>query len=261
MLTTLRQHSSDQNQKSHNYETAIKAICLPALDQTYKFLLFRVATLPCKTLSHLLVSSNRHFLVIHTTTMGSTPVSRPRTPSKSSAHGVPAVPPIPVEEQQAPRSRRSSFSFLHRGKSIERLNSNRSVSGGKLSKKQNKEQELQRAREAAAIPMQPPKIPALLPQGQLQSFGGENGKSESRYAMSGQKGGFVRGRNNDLSRSNSHGVPIPPMPGSENSAYVDPYARTESMTNRGRYSYASSAVSTINSPRRVRRRKDPTPFK
>nr|AAL18019.2 Sep4a [Coccidioides posadasii]AAW68429.1 Sep4a [Coccidioides posadasii] len=32
------------------------------------------------------------------------------------------------------------------------------------------------------------------------------------------------------------------------------------MAHRGRYSYASSAVSTINSPRRVRRRKDPTPY-
>lgn len=45
------------------------------------------------------------------------------------------------------------------------------------------------------------------------------------------------------------------------SAPFDPYARTESMTHRGRYSYASSAISTLNSPRRVRRRKDPTPFK
>lgn len=44
-------------------------------------------------------------------------------------------------------------------------------------------------------------------------------------------------------------------------APFDPYARTESMTHRGRYSYASSAMSTLNSPRRVRRRKDPTPFK
>jgi hypothetical protein len=62
-------------------------------------------------------------------------------------------------------------------------------------------------------------------------------------------------------------VPVPPMPSSpsqqKNGEYVDPYARTESMTHRGRYSYASSAISTsgINSPRRVRRRKDPTPFK
>lgn len=52
-------------------------------------------------------------------------------------------------------------------------------------------------------------------------------------------------------------VPYPPLP----NGGFDPYARTESMTNRGRYSYASSAISTVNSPRRVRRRKDPTPFK
>jgi hypothetical protein len=54
---------------------------------------------------------------------------------------------------------------------------------------------------------------------------------------------------------------VPPTNGSRKGDWVDPYARTESMTHRGRYSYASSAVSTINSPRRVRRRKDPTPFK
>ncbi|KAF5529761.1 septin aspE [Fusarium subglutinans] len=51
-------------------------------------------------------------------------------------------------------------------------------------------------------------------------------------------------------------VPVPPLP----NGGFDPYARTESMTNRGRYSYASSAISTVNSPRRVRRRKDPTPL-
>lgn len=43
---------------------------------------------------------------------------------------------------------------------------------------------------------------------------------------------------------------------------VDPYEdRTHSITNRGRFSYASSHVNAVNSPRRVRRRKDPTPFK
>lgn len=55
--------------------------------------------------------------------------------------------------------------------------------------------------------------------------------------------------------------PVPAMPAGYAEAPVDPYARTESMTHRGRYSYASSAVSTLNSPRRVRRRKDPTPYK
>ncbi|SPQ19698.1 d6ca6414-1f57-4269-afd7-85c6dd07724c [Thermothielavioides terrestris] len=51
-------------------------------------------------------------------------------------------------------------------------------------------------------------------------------------------------------------VPPPPIP----NGGFDPYAHTGSMAHRGRYSYASSAISTINSPRRVRRRKDPTPF-
>jgi hypothetical protein len=55
--------------------------------------------------------------------------------------------------------------------------------------------------------------------------------------------------------------PVPPLPGSSEKEVIDPYARTESMTHRGRYSYANSTVSTLNSPRRVRRRKDPTPYK
>ncbi|KAL9114218.1 MAG: hypothetical protein Q9227_001640 [Pyrenula ochraceoflavens] len=55
-------------------------------------------------------------------------------------------------------------------------------------------------------------------------------------------------------------TPVPPVPGSPSGPENDPYARTESMTHRGRYSYASSAHSTVNNPRRVRRRKDPTPY-
>ena len=43
---------------------------------------------------------------------------------------------------------------------------------------------------------------------------------------------------------------------------TDSGQRGESMTNRGRYSYPSNGAPTsVNSPRRVRRRKDPTPFK
>lgn len=42
---------------------------------------------------------------------------------------------------------------------------------------------------------------------------------------------------------------------------IDPFASSQSMAHRSRYSYASSAFSTLNSPRRVRRRKDPIPFK
>lgn len=56
----------------------------------------------------------------------------------------------------------------------------------------------------------------------------------------------------------------PNMTGKVNGSkeYVGSMDRTESMTNRGRYSYASSmAPVNVSSPRRVRRRKDPTPFK
>jgi hypothetical protein len=56
----------------------------------------------------------------------------------------------------------------------------------------------------------------------------------------------------------------PARPSAVNGEYVadHPYGdRTESMTHRGRFSYASSSVNAVNSPRRVRRRRDPTPFK
>lgn len=141
----------------------------------------------------------------------------------------------------------------------------------KPSKKQQaiaREQELERRRQEASIPKSPPRLPDLY-NGQQQPtlpFGGGD-RPDSVAIISGHTG---NGRvSMDRNRSNGAVVapPLPPMPimtnGSRNGDWVDPYARTESMTHRGRYSYASSAISqgTINSPRRVRRRKDPTPFK
>lgn len=73
-------------------------------------------------------------------------------------------------------------------------------------------------------------------------------------------GGYVPGRKSTdsvIDRSANHYVKSSSVPFTE-----DPYAKEGSMAHRGRYSYASSAVSsTVPSPRRVRRRKDPTPFK
>ena len=140
----------------------------------------------------------------------------------------------------------------------------RSISGGKLTKRQQKDADLQQEREAAAIPKNAPRIPDLPSAPRLQTFGGENARSDDLPMGFNAVGSYTRGRalptgSLDMTRSNI--PPIPPMPGKGKGEYVDPYARTESMTHRGRYSYASSAVSTINSPRRVRRRKDPTPFK
>lgn len=176
------------------------------------------------------------------------------------------MPPIPQNDRgRQPAQRRPSFNFLRRGKSQERTGSVRSISGGKLTKRQYKEM-LEQQREANAIPNQPPKIPVLERTPQLQTFGGENAR-DSYEMVSSRSGGFSRPRqlpsgSVDMTRANvPYHVPIPPVPGSQDAGHVDPYARTESMTHRGRMSYASSAISSINSPRKVRRRKDPTPFK
>lgn len=160
--------------------------------------------------------------------------------------------------QEAPR-RRGSFSFLRRTKSGTQLSASRIASGGKLTKRHRmtaREQEMMREQ----IPSHAPKIPDIPRPAQLQTFGGGDVRAGSVNHHSPMT--------NPLPLSSTHNgtamyrnVPIPPIPQETKRGYVDPYARSESMTNRGRYSYASSAISTINSPRRLRRRKDPTPFK
>ncbi|TVY51000.1 Septin-7 [Lachnellula cervina] len=185
--------------------------------------------------------------------------SRPRTPSASTGATSPPDKLAPIQEAgKSHPPRRSSLGRLLRTKSTE----------FKGSKKQQalREQELQRLREAAAIPKNPPRLPNLYNGAaapKFDNFGGdENHRPDSVAIATGKAGQYGR-RSMEPGRSSTAtgSVPIPPIPNnSRNSDWVDPYARTESMTHRGRYSYASSAVSTINSPRRVRRRKDPTPF-
>ncbi len=119
-----------------------------------------------------------------------------------------------------------------------------------LKKQQAREQELQRQRDAS-IPKSPPRLPVLYngaPAPQLQTFGGDTQPND--HSSTTPRPSMEPARS-------AVSVPPPPIP----NGGFDPYARTESMTHRGRYSYASSAISTINNPRRVRRRKDPTPFK
>ncbi|PGH26639.1 hypothetical protein AJ80_01584 [Polytolypa hystricis UAMH7299] len=176
----------------------------------------------------------------------------------------PAGPPPPPDALPAVTEngnnnhppRRTSRGFLSRSKSTEPLGDRKS--SVKMSKKARKEQareeELRRQREAA-VPQRAPRLPDLPPAPQLKTFGGENARPDSFAIVSNQAGNY---------NPSHHSVPVPSVPagvpGLKSGEYVDPYARTESMTHRGRYSYASSAVSTINSPRRVRRRKDPTPY-
>ncbi|KAJ4286073.1 hypothetical protein N0V90_013422 [Kalmusia sp. IMI 367209] len=200
------------------------------------------------------------------------------TPTKSppiAENGSPESTALPKlsqsngDAQSGPR--RSSFNFLRRKSSSETRGGNRSASGGKMSKKQKalaQEEALRRQREAAMLPKQPPRLPNHSPLPQIDHFGGEDARPDSIAIVSNRAGNYSQNfsrpsMDQKMPPSSNINVPVPPMPGTSPSYMdYDPYPRTESMTHRGRYSYASSAVSTIgvNSPRRVRRRKDPTPF-
>lgn len=184
--------------------------------------------------------------------------SRPRTPSAGTSPANLAA--IPESGKTHPPRRSSLGLLLRRSKSTEL--------GSKGSKKQQalaREQELERQRrEAAAIPKSPPRLPDLYNGAAPPQLPYSEGDRPDSVAIMSNRVNYPRGSMEPGRSSSGIGsVPIPPIPssGGRNGDWVDPYARTESMTHRGRYSYASSAVSTINSPRRVRRRKDPTPFK
>ncbi|KAL1959651.1 hypothetical protein VTO42DRAFT_1686 [Malbranchea cinnamomea] len=160
----------------------------------------------------------------------------------------PSTPAAPSQSQK-----RTSLGFLRRSKSTEPLGERKT--SGRMSRKQKeqaKEEELRRRREAAVVPKYAPRLPDLPPPPQLHTFGGDDARPDSVAIVSNRLGPY------QFPSATQLGTFGPSV--ARSSDYVDPYARTESMTHRGRYSYASSAVSTINSPRRVRRRKDPTPY-
>jgi hypothetical protein len=158
--------------------------------------------------------------------------------------------------------RRTSFGFLRRQKSNETskmLKKQRGASGN--------------GNQQPNIPTVPPQLPTPSPLSKIPGFGGENARQGGYQVATNAYSSpmaYRAGSGNYGGNGMYQSVPVPPVPsssppGMKNGDHVvDPYARTESMTHRGRYSYASSAISTgtgINSPRRVRRRKDPTPFK
>lgn len=90
-----------------------------------------------------------------------------------------------------------------------------------------------------------PSLPTVAPQPVIETFGGEN--YNPRPGMATTNGVH-------------HATTLPPQPDGLQNSPVVAHARTESMTHRSRYSYAQSS-SSYSSPRRVRRRKDPTPYK
>ncbi|PHH63562.1 hypothetical protein CDD81_5749 [Ophiocordyceps australis] len=152
----------------------------------------------------------------------------------------------------SPPSRRPSFGML--------LRRTKSGDFGKSGKKAQASAHAQALKDAQQERQRqpPPKLPDLLNSSDHLATAFPDMRSNSAYTLA--SGPPITRAVNEAPRkytATSHPSmpppPVPPIP-------FDPYARSESMTHRGRYSYASSAVSTINSPRRVRRRKDPTPF-
>ncbi|KAJ6027120.1 hypothetical protein N7460_011937 [Penicillium canescens] len=150
----------------------------------------------------------------------------------------------PPNDGQTLAQRRTSLGFLRRSKSTEPLGERKSSSSRKrMTKTQAMEDELRRQRDSYA-PKSAPRLPDLSPAPELETFGGEERDKMADPMPPRPQSGFAASPSMTSSITN----------------VIDPYARTESMTHRGRYSYASSAVSTVNSPRRVRRRKDPTSY-
>lgn len=173
--------------------------------------------------------------------MSTTTSSRPHTPGRPH----PPAEPLPAVaengETTKDQRRTSSLGFLRRSKSTDILKNK------KMGKTPATEEELRRQRES--MPPRPPRLPDFAPPPVLETFGGDERqeRQDSLSALSGQ---------NYPSHQQARSAVSTPV-----ASEYDPYARTESMTHRGRYSYASSAVSTVNNPRRLRRRKDPTPYK
>lgn len=167
--------------------------------------------------------------------------------------------------------RKGSFSFLRRSKSRERSTSGSNTPARKLSKK-DRSKTRQQDMMQEQMPSPPPRIPIIPHPPDLQGFSGEDSRPD---IMSNRAGGSFRYRLAQKTSQETLGSdvyrgmpvppvpPIPPIPGTAATfkSYIDAFPRTESLVHRGRYSYASSAISTINSPRKIRRRKDPTPFK
>ena len=209
-----------------------------------------------------------------------------RSPSSQQQYRAVSQPYSPTSENQShPQSpnggngslrRKGSFNFLRRSKSRERSVSGSSTPQRKLSKKE-RSRKRQEEMIQEQIPSRPPRIPIVPHPPDLQTLVGEGARPDSVAIMSNRAGGSFQSRlaqktsQEAMGSDTYRGMSVPPVPPIPNipgvtptarvPSYIDQFSRTESMAHRGRASYASSAISTINSPRKIRRRKDPTPFK
>ncbi|RPB26565.1 hypothetical protein L211DRAFT_856249 [Terfezia boudieri ATCC MYA-4762] len=171
---------------------------------------------------------------------------RPITPGKTSPfkENNPPGLDIPLSKKDEKKEKRSSLAFLRRSKSSDRGNLRPLVPN---------------------IPQIAPKIPDLwngsTPPQPLRTFGGPEIRDSVAIVGGLDIPGMSPGRRSiDTGFSGSSSAHEPGKSSGKDSAGEEASLNAvASMAHRGRYSFAS-AGSTVNSPRRVRRRKDPTPF-
>lgn len=194
----------------------------------------------------------------------------------SESDNVPPVPSVPstriAQAHDAASHNRGISTSSNRKASGEGRSMSMLRKSSKMRAAQEKERQEQErlARETAP----PPRLPSHNPLPGISTFGGEDlSNSHSAYTTNPATANFSRpsynmpSSNFNSSSSPAYAIrgatPASPARGKPNGEYVyDSKDRHESMTHRGRYSFASSTVGVnTSSPRRIRRRKDPTPFK
>ena len=218
-------------------------------------------------------------------------IAVPSNTALDPAHEQPQTPSSPQS-----RSRRGSFSFLRRSRSREITSKAGPESGRKLSRRKNRAVSKEEAtKQQVGIA---PQLPSYhnLPQMNTPFVDGASetpnnasasasasaqpplsssanfraspqvNTAEKPVSRSGYNPNAFYQRHQMADRNPATPSPQPATAATSSSSPQpsshDSYARTESMKNRGRYSYATAGVNgNVNSPRRVRRRKDPTPFK
>jgi hypothetical protein len=233
---------------------------------------------------------NKHFHFGEAATVTST--AYPTPPTRP-------LPNHSFDESELERTRTSTSIFRSRSRSKSREGRSNMLRRGSKARQQQQAELERREREAQMLPKQPPRLPSHHPLPGMPTFGGEDARPDS-IAMFNQHTPSNRGpppsnhthtyaqtpaqtaanfsrpgnvamasahRDNSSSpayalRGASASVSPPPV-GVATVNGDDTTERTGSMTNRGRYDYtaASSQSGPVNSPRRMRRRKDPTPFK
>lgn len=187
---------------------------------------------------------------------------------------VPPVPSVPAT-RIAQAHQAAAAASQNGGRISSSSNRKTSTEGGRSMLR--KSSKLKAAQEAERLEQErlarqrapPPRLPTHNPLPGIDSFGGdESQQNRTNFSRPGYN--MPSSNYNGNSSSPAYAVRGGQVPGSApggktNGEYVDSSSvaeRHESMTHRGRYSYASSiAPINMNSPRRIRRRKDPTPFK